>query len=166
MNYIYNIIIDNNLQEEINEFYPSPNLMIFSKIPLIDKLLDFTLYHNIFNRKEDIQYYTKHDVVVLKNYFNEIDVLINKYLYNIRNLSDLNVKSLITFRNKLYAIYNKLSFFVENRNLYSNCLKYLHISKDIIIVYCYYLRKIYSKELFFTKCGNPPPELPVSDLLW
>ena len=111
MNYIYNIMIENNLHEEINEFYPSPNLMIFSKIPLIDKLLDFTLYYNIFNMKEDIRYYTTHDVSVLNNYLNEIDLLINNYLYNIRNLSDLNIKSLITFRNKLYIIYNKLSFF-------------------------------------------------------
>ena len=151
MNYIYNIMIENNLQEEINEFYPSPNLMIFSKTPLIDKLLDFTLNDDIFNTKKDIQYYTNFDVAVLNNYFNEIDLLINNYLYNIRNLSDLNVKSLITFRNKLYAIYNKLSFFFERRDLYSNCLKYLYISKDIIIVYCYYLRKIYSKESFFKK---------------
>ena len=40
-------------------------------------------------------------------------------------------------------------------NLYKN----IEILKDKHIL-------LIEEELFFTKCGNPPPELPVSDLLW
>jgi hypothetical protein len=161
MNYIYNIMIENNLEEEITKFYPSPSLMIFSKTPLIDKLLDFTLNNNVLTIKEDIQYYNRHDVVKLKKKFNEIDLLINNYLNNIRNLSDLNVKSLITFRNKLYAIYNTINIFFENIDFYDDCLKYFNISKDIIIVYCYYLRKIYRKELTFRKYNKKNNQIRV-----
>jgi hypothetical protein len=147
MNYIYNIMIKNNLEEEITEFYPSPTLMIFSKTPLIDRLLEFPIGHDKFKLSEKQQFYSKKDVMTLKGYFNHIDLIFSNYINNIRNLVDLTEKSLIIFRNQIYNIYKKINgFFEHNVEIYKYCLKYFNISKDIIIIYCYYLLNLYSKK--------------------
>jgi len=147
MNYIYNIMIKNNLMDEINDFYPSPTLLIFSKTPLIDRLLEFRLSDDNFNLSDKMQLYSKNDVIILKEYFNRIDILFNNYINMIRNLSDLSTKSLVIFRNQIYNIYRKINkFFAYKQDIYEYCLKYFNISKDIIIIYCYYLLNIYSKK--------------------
>jgi hypothetical protein len=147
MNYIYNIMIKNNLMDEINDFYPSSTLMIFSKTPLIDRLLEFRLSDDNFHLSKKLQFYSKKDVVILKEYFNRIDILFNNYINIIRNLSDLSTKSLVIFRNQIYNIYGKINAFFEHKqDIYQYCLKYFNISKDIIIIYCYYLLNIYSKK--------------------
>ena len=152
MNYIYNIMIKNNLMDEINIFYPSPTLMIFSKTPLIDRLLYFPLNNDHYSLSEKLEIYSKKDVILLKEYFNRIDLLFNNYINNIRNLSDLSTKSLVIFRNRLYNIYDKINaFFEHNEHIYEYCLKYFNISKDIIIIYCYYLLNLYSKKTTIKK---------------
>jgi hypothetical protein len=155
MNYIYNIMIKNNLMDEINDFYPSSTLMIFSKTPLIDRLLEFPLRNDKFNLSKEMNYYSKKDVMTLKGYFNHIDLIFNNYINTIRNLEDLSEKSLIMFRNQIYKIYNKINtFFVENKHIYEYCLKYFNISKDIIIIYCYYLLNLYSKKRTIKQYNN------------
>jgi len=152
INYIYNIMIKNNLMDEITNFYPSSNLMFFSKTPLIDKLLELKLYNNIFILNEDYGFYSRNDVLLIKSHFNEINNLINDYLFKIRSLEVLSEKSLVNFRNRLYVVYNKLiTILVENQSNFAYCIKYLEISRDIIIIYCYYLWKLYSKRIVINK---------------
>jgi hypothetical protein len=152
INYIYNIMIKNNLMEEITNFYPSSNLMFFSKTPLIDKLLEFKLNNDIFILNEGYALYTRNDVMLMKSHFNEINKLINDYLFKIRSLEVLSEKSLVNFRNKLYSVYKLLiTILVNTQTNFTYCIKYLEISRDIIIIYCYYLWKLYSKRIAIFK---------------
>jgi hypothetical protein len=143
MNYIYNIMIKNNLMDEISDFYPSSSLMIFSKNPLIDRLLDFPISNDKLYSNKLVVLFDNLIVKQLKLDLNQIDSLFSNYINNIRNLSDLSIKSLITFRNKLYILYNKINLYIFFKDVLPYCFKYINISRDIIIIYCYYLLNLY-----------------------
>jgi len=154
MNYIYNIMINNNLMEEIIDFYPSHTLMIFSKTPLIDRLLDFHLSRDEFIHQTDYELYRRSDVIQLKKYFDEIDLLFNNYLNKLRSLENLSEQSLVRFRNQLYRVYNKIDQFYSTHDFLSisrQCDRYINIAIDIIIIYCYYLFKLYSGKTILKK---------------
>jgi len=158
MNYIYNIILQNNLIDEISEFYRSSRLLFVTKTPLIDKLLEFPIDNSSFIPKDEIKVLPYAEINRLKQYFNEIDLLFNSYLHNLRNTPEsVTSASLRSLHKNLYRNYDQINgLFIAHGSGDEDCLLYINITRDIILIYCFYLYNIYKKRTTFRNYLKKP----------
>ena len=149
-NYLYNIFIKNDLESEISRFYPSSSLIIFSKRPLIDTLLDVRL-EGYF---ESITEYRKIDSLIVQKtnlYYTQLNDYLNLIMNNIRNK---NPVSILDIRAKLHTNRDNLVSITADF-LESKCIEYIKIIYDIYLIYLWYFIELYQQPgAFKTKISN------------
>ena len=139
-NYLYNILIENEFETEITDFYTSKSLIIFSKEPLIDTLLHTPVSgylesideHNIIN-----------SVIVQDTYslMRQLNDYLNYIINQIRNRNPIDIldiqKILLKNRDNILPL---VSQFLDIK-----CLEYIKVSYDIYLIYLWYFIRLYAQ---------------------
>jgi len=139
-NYLYNILIQNNLEDEITSFYPSSTLLFFYKQPLLDSLLhtpiegDLQLINNPKEINNDLIQQTNLYMLKLNNYLN---LIINQ----IRNKKNADI---ISIKKELYRNRNQLLPII-NKYLDKKCINYILMTYDIYLIYFWYFIQLYTE---------------------
>jgi hypothetical protein len=138
-NYLYNILIENNFEHEITNFYPSKSLLFFSKQPLIDTLLNTSVqgYLESIGVNRTIKSVIVEDTYSLMR---ELNDYLNSIINQIRNKKPINILDiqpiLLTNRDNLIPLVLQI--------LDIKCVKYIEVIYDIYLIYLWYFIQLYA----------------------
>ena len=141
-NFIYKLIIENNLLDEINDFYPKNTFILNPSKLIIDKYLDFSSENAIIKIKD------KNNIINNLNIFKKFKIYRNNILFNIRSgkeIKDTYIDVELMDNNqssKLYDIIKSGSFDFS----YIEFKEYFEILKHINLIYFKILKNFYKNE--------------------